>query len=72
LPGLRLGFSIVARTPEFKKQKDIDSFGSVNGAYAFWSKNSNPKKRQIADFTVDFSALMSFFLRFQMEEILDP
>ena len=33
--GLRLGFSIVARTPEFKKQKGIDSFGSVNGAYAF-------------------------------------
>jgi lipid A 3-O-deacylase len=33
--GLRIGFSFVARTPEFKSQKGIDSFGSVNAAYAF-------------------------------------
>jgi lipid A 3-O-deacylase len=33
--GFRLGFSVIARTPEFGKQKGLDSFGSVNGAYAF-------------------------------------
>ncbi len=33
--GLRLGFSLVARTPEFRKQTGIDSFGSFDGRYAF-------------------------------------
>src|SRR3984957_8290330 len=33
--GFRLAFSFVARTPEFRKQKGLDSFGSINGAYAF-------------------------------------
>jgi hypothetical protein len=33
--GLRFGFSLVARTPEFRKQRGIDSFGSFNGTYTF-------------------------------------
>ena len=33
--GFRFGFSLVGRTPEFHKQRGIDSFGSVDGAYAF-------------------------------------
>ena len=33
--GLRFGFSLVARTPEFRKQRGMDTFGSFNGACAF-------------------------------------
>ncbi|MBV8377387.1 MAG: lipid A deacylase LpxR family protein [Verrucomicrobia bacterium] len=33
--GFRFGFSLVARTPEFKSQRGIDSFGSFDGSYAF-------------------------------------
>jgi lipid A 3-O-deacylase len=33
--GLRFGFSLVARTPEFRKQRGIDNFGSFDGAYTF-------------------------------------
>jgi lipid A 3-O-deacylase len=33
--GLRFGFSLVARTPEFRKQKGIDNFGSFDGTYTF-------------------------------------
>jgi hypothetical protein len=33
--GLRVALSLVARTPEFKQQRGIDTFGSINGAYAF-------------------------------------
>ena len=33
--GLRFGFSLVARTPEFRKQRGIDNFGSFDGTYAF-------------------------------------
>ena len=33
--GFRFGFSLVARTPEFQKQRGIDSFGSLDGTYAF-------------------------------------
>lgn len=33
--GFRIGFSIVGRTPEFRKQTGMDWFGSINGAYAF-------------------------------------
>ena len=33
--GFRFGFSLVARTPEFRKQRGIDNFGSFDGAYAF-------------------------------------
>ena len=33
--GLRVALSLVARTPEFKEQRGLDSFGSINGAYAF-------------------------------------
>ena len=33
--GLRIALSLVARTPEFQQQKGLDSFGSINGAYAF-------------------------------------
>jgi lipid A 3-O-deacylase len=31
----RFGFSLVARTPEFRKQTGMDYFGSIDGAYAF-------------------------------------
>ena len=31
----RLGFSIITRTPEFRKQHGVDTFGSFNGTYAF-------------------------------------
>ena len=31
----RLSFSIITRTPEFRKQHGVDTFGSFNGAYAF-------------------------------------
>lgn len=30
--GFRLGFSIIARTPEFRKQLGVDTFESFNGA----------------------------------------
>jgi hypothetical protein len=33
--GLRFGFSLVTRTPEFRKQRGMDSFGSFDGACAF-------------------------------------
>ena len=33
--GFRLGFSITTRTPEFRKQHGVDTFGSFNGTYAF-------------------------------------
>ena len=33
--GFRFGFSLVARTPEFRKQRGIDSFGSFDGTYSF-------------------------------------
>ena len=33
--GLRFGFSLVSRTPEFRKQRGMDTFGSFNGACAF-------------------------------------
>jgi lipid A 3-O-deacylase len=33
--GLRFGFSLVARTPEFRKQQGMDTFGSFDGACAF-------------------------------------
>jgi lipid A 3-O-deacylase len=33
--GFRFGFSLVARTPEFRKQMGIDNFGSLDGTYAF-------------------------------------
>lgn len=32
---LRFGFSMVARTPEFRKQMGMDTFGSFDGTYAF-------------------------------------
>lgn len=32
---IRFGFSIVVRTPEFRKQRGIDNFGSFNGTYVF-------------------------------------
>jgi lipid A 3-O-deacylase len=35
IAGFRLSFSLVERTPEFRTQKGMDSFGSFNGAYAF-------------------------------------
>jgi lipid A 3-O-deacylase len=31
----RFGFSLVARTPEFRKQTGMDYFGSIDGTYAF-------------------------------------
>jgi lipid A 3-O-deacylase len=34
-PGCRFGFSLVARTPEFRKQTGIDNFGSFYGTLAF-------------------------------------
>jgi lipid A 3-O-deacylase len=33
--GLRLGFSLVARTPEFRQQRGMDNFGSINAKYSF-------------------------------------
>jgi lipid A 3-O-deacylase len=33
--GLRFGFSLVTRTPEFRKQTGMDNFGSFHGACAF-------------------------------------
>src|ERR1700730_6222539 len=33
--GFRFGCSLVARTPEFRKQRGMDNFGSFNGTYAF-------------------------------------
>jgi lipid A 3-O-deacylase len=33
--GFRLGFSIITRTPEFRKQHGVDTFGGFNGTYAF-------------------------------------
>jgi lipid A 3-O-deacylase len=33
--GFRFGFSLVARTPEFRKQTGIDNFGSFDGTYSF-------------------------------------
>jgi lipid A 3-O-deacylase len=33
--GFRFGFSLVARTPEFRKQRGMDGFGSFYGTYAF-------------------------------------
>ncbi len=33
--GLRFGFSLVARSPEFDSQRGIDTFGSFNGSYQF-------------------------------------
>jgi lipid A 3-O-deacylase len=32
---LRFGFSLVARTPEFRKQTGMDNFGSFHCVYAF-------------------------------------
>lgn len=34
-PGFRFGFSLVARTPEFRKQRGMDNFGSFYGTAAF-------------------------------------
>jgi lipid A 3-O-deacylase len=33
--GFRLGFSMMARTPEFKKQRAMDGYGSINALYVF-------------------------------------
>ena len=33
--GFRFGFSLVARTPEFRKQTGMDNFGSFHGVCAF-------------------------------------
>ena len=33
--GIRFSFSIAARTPEFKKQKGMDAYGSFNGLFVF-------------------------------------
>jgi hypothetical protein len=33
--GFRFGFSLVTRTPEFRKQRGVDNFGSFNGTYPF-------------------------------------
>jgi lipid A 3-O-deacylase len=33
--GFRFGFSVITRTPEFRKQRGVDNFGSFNGTYAF-------------------------------------
>jgi lipid A 3-O-deacylase len=33
--GFRFGFSLVARTPEFRKQTGLDNFGSFHGTYPF-------------------------------------
>jgi len=32
---IRFGFSLVARTPEFRKQTGMDYFGSIDGTYVF-------------------------------------
>jgi hypothetical protein len=34
-PGCRFGFSLITRTPEFRKQRGVDNFGSFYGAMAF-------------------------------------
>jgi len=33
--GFRFGFSLVTRTPEFRKQTGMDNFGSFQGVWAF-------------------------------------
>lgn len=33
--GMRFGFSLVVRTPEFRKQRGVDDFGSFDARYAF-------------------------------------
>jgi hypothetical protein len=33
--GFRFGFSLVTRTPEFRKQTGMDNFGSFHGVCAF-------------------------------------
>jgi hypothetical protein len=35
LEGFSLGFSLVARTPEFHQQRGMDNFGSINAKYGF-------------------------------------
>jgi lipid A 3-O-deacylase len=34
-PGFRFGFSLIARSPEFRKQRGIDNFGSLYATMAF-------------------------------------
>jgi lipid A 3-O-deacylase len=33
--GIRFGFSVMARSPEFEKQRGMDTYGSINALYVF-------------------------------------